>query len=80
MKSNKIKALLKIKEISNMECFKFLKLASQQSLSNKFKNEAFSADDLIKLAELTDTTLAFIDNKTNNILIKFDKSDLKDNK
>ena len=79
MKSNKIKALLKIKDKKNDECYKYLGLSSNQSLSMKYTRESFSSDDLIKIAELTDTTLAFIDNKTNDVVVRFDINDINKN-
>ena len=76
MKSTKIKALLAMKNIKNNDFAKYLGLARQQALTTKYKRESFSSDDLIKLAELTNTTLAFNDKDTNKPIIEFDKQDL----
>lgn len=50
---------------------------SKQQISNKKKTDSFKADDFIKLAELTNTQLAFIDNKGKPV-ITFDSNDLSD--
>lgn len=48
---------------------------SKQQLSNKKNTDAFSADDLIMLADLTNTTLALVD-KNGKIVLEFSKEDL----
>lgn len=76
-KSAKIKSLLSFKSIKNSSLAEALGLARQQALTTKYARESFTSDDLIKLAELTDTQLCFIDKKTGDILIKFDSEDIK---
>ena len=49
---------------------------SKSSMSNKVKRDSWTADDFIKLAELTGTTLAFID-REGKPLITFDIEDIK---
>ena len=48
---------------------------SRQQLSNKKNSDAFKADDLIMLADLTDTTLALVD-KNGKVVVEFTKEDL----
>lgn len=76
-KSAKIKSLLSFKSIKNSSLAEALGLARQQALTTKYARESFTSDDLIKLAELTDTQLCFVDKKTGDILIKFDSEDIK---
>ena len=75
MKYNKIEALLKLKGLNMSNYAKYMNVSRQQ-ISNKKKNDTFRADELIKLAELTDTTLAFNDKETGKTLIEFDKEDI----
>lgn len=42
----------------------------------KIKNNTFKSEELISIADLTNTKLAFIDEK-GNALITFDKEDIK---
>lgn len=50
---------------------------SRQQFNLKITRNAFRINDLIELAELTNTRLAFIDNETNKELISFDENDIK---
>lgn len=75
MKYNKIEALLKLKNMS-MSDFARFKNVSRQQISNKKKNDTFRADELIEVSILTNTKLAFIDEK-GNVLITFDDEDIK---
>lgn len=53
---------------------------SRQQFNLKITREAFRINDLIELANDTNTTLTFIDNETGKPVISFDTSDIKDNK
>lgn len=75
MKYNKVEALLKLKGLNMSDFAKFLNVSRQQ-LSNKKKTDTFRSDEFIKLAEYTNTTLAFIDKTTGKPLIEFDINDL----
>lgn len=75
-KSHKIKALLSMKGLKNSAFSDALGLARQQALTTKYARESFTSDDLIQLAELTNTRLAFID-ENNQPLITFEKEDIK---
>lgn len=76
-KSAKIKSLLALKDVKSADYVKVLGLARQQALTTKYARESFTSDDLIKLAELTGTTLAFNDKETGKPLIEFDLSDIQ---
>lgn len=58
--SKKVKALLMEREKKQSDLMDVLEMSSKQSLSNKFSNERWSAEDLIKIAEFCDCKLAFI--------------------
>lgn len=75
-KSGKIKALLALKDKKNMDYANILNLARPQALTTKYSRESFTSNDLIKLAELTNTRLAFID-ENNKPIVVFDKEDLE---
>lgn len=53
---------------------------SKNSFNNKLGKAStrFNIEDLIKLAEITDTTLAFIDNGSGKVLVQFDPSDIQE--
>lgn len=74
MIGNKIKALLNLKEITTNDVCDYLEIM-QPAYSRKIKKNTFKADELIKIADLTNTKLAFID-EDNNIFIVFDKDDI----
>ena len=66
--SNKIKSLMSIKEIRSIELAGFLGM-SPQSLRHKFNRGSFSAEDLIKIADILGVTLNFeIDGKQRIVL------------
>lgn len=56
--TEKVKALLSIKGKKNVELAEYLGIAPQ-SLQNKLNRGSFSAEDLIKIADFTGTSLAF---------------------
>lgn len=73
--SDKIKALLKIKGRKMNDLADYLGMG-KQSLSNKFSRGSFSAEDLIKISDFLECTLAFeIDEKQKIIL---DMSDIRE--
>lgn len=76
MKYDKIKALLSLNKKNFTDYANYMNVSKQQ-LSNKKKSDSFKADELIKLAEMTGTILAFNDKTTGKPLIEFDISDLK---
>lgn len=75
MITNKLKSLLALKG-SNFSRYAEYMGITKQSLNNKANREAYKIADLIKLGELTDTKLAFID-ENNKPLVVFDKDDLE---
>lgn len=58
--SKKIKSLLAETERKQADLVDVLGMSSKQSLSNKFSNERWSADDLAKIAAFCGCKLAFI--------------------
>lgn len=58
--SNTIKSLLSLRGLRQSDLMEPLDMGSKQSLSNKFANERWSADDLVKVAEACGCELAFI--------------------
>ncbi|WP_279001256.1 hypothetical protein [Thomasclavelia cocleata] len=78
MIKDKIKALITITGHTQAEIAD-KKDVSRQQFNLKITRNAFRIDDLIELAELTGTTLAFNDKETGKALIEFDKNDIADN-
>ena len=74
MISDKIKGLLTINGKNVRNYCEYLGILEQAG-SRKIKANTFKADELIHLAELTGTHLAFIDNKGNPV-ITFDVNDI----
>lgn len=58
--SKKVKALLAQVDKKQSDLLDVLEISSKQSLSNKFSNERWSADDLVKIAEFCGCKLAFL--------------------
>ena len=75
VKTDKIKALLALTGKTNKEFYEYLGI-TRQSMYLKQKKDMYNADDLIKLGELTNTLLAFID-QNNKVLLSFDYADLR---
>lgn len=50
-----------------------------QALNRKFNTQVFSVSDLIKLADLTSTTLSFVDSG-GKVVMAFDNDDLTEKK
>ncbi len=76
MIKDKIKGLITITGHNQIEIAE-KKGISRQQLNNKISKNAFRINDLIELAEMTGTILAFNDKTTGKPLIEFDISDLK---
>lgn len=58
--SKKVKALLLEMDKKQSDLMEVLGMSSKQSLSNKFTNERWSAEDLVKIADYCGCKLAFI--------------------
>lgn len=58
--SKKIKLLLAETDRKQADLLGVLNISSKQSLSNKFTNERWSAEDLAKIADFCGCKLAFI--------------------
>lgn len=71
--SKKIKALLAEADRKQVDLLEVLGMSSKQSLSNKFTNERWSADDLVKIAEFCGCKLAFVLPNGERIVIDSDE-------
>ena len=58
--SKKVKMLLLGAGKKQSDLLELLDMSSKQSLSNKFQNERWSAEDLAKVAEFCGCKLAFV--------------------
>ena len=58
--SANVKALLALRNKKASDLMEPLSMSSRQSLSNKFTNERWSAQDLTVVADLCDCKLAFV--------------------
>ena len=76
MKFNKVSGLIKMSG-SNVARFASHLNVSRQQLTNKKKTDAFTADDLIQLADFTNTSLCFVDKK-GKVVLEFDMDDLQE--
>lgn len=72
--TNKIKSLLALKGFSFADYSRKLNTLPQ-TLNNKAKRNNYTLENLINLAELTNTQLAFID-ENGKPLITFDENDI----
>lgn len=77
MISNKIKAFLKLKNIKNIDYSKQLELTNPQALNTKLLRNSFKTQELIKLAEMGNCYLGFIDKDNNEVVLKFDIEDIE---
>lgn len=58
--SNTVRSLLALKGMKQSELKDVLKIASVQSLSNKFREDRWFASELVDIADYTGCKLAFI--------------------
>lgn len=70
-----IKALLSMREKKQSELISLLGMSSKQSLSNKFSNGRWSADDLAKVAEFCGCKLAFVMPDGQQIVIEPERNE-----
>lgn len=75
MIKDKIKSLFKLYGKTNQDGADILEMP-YHSFTNKLNQRGFKTEELIKIGDLTNTKLAFIDNDNNPVII-FDKNDLK---
>lgn len=73
--TNKIKQLLKIAN-KRLKDYATFTQRSQSNVSNKAVRGSWTLDDAIKLAEFTNTRLAFVD-ENEKVVIVFDSEDIK---
>lgn len=72
--STKIKALLNLSGKDHAGLAEHLGI-SKQALSNKFYRDSFSAADLVKVADFTESCLSFVFSDGNKVVI--DNGDIK---
>ena len=75
MIGNKIKALLTLTNKNTNDVCETLDIIDT-AYYRKIKKNTFKTEELIKIAKITNTKLAFID-ENNNPVIVFDEDDLK---
>ena len=68
--SANIKALLALSGLKQSDLMQPLNMSSRQSLSNKFTNERWSAQDLVDISRLCDCKLAFIMPNGQQIIVE----------
>lgn len=78
MITNKLKSVLSLKGLVFADFARKLNI-TPQSLQTKAKKDAYKIKDLIEFAELTNTTLAFVD-KDGKVVVDFSKEDIKEEK
>lgn len=76
MIGNKIRALLVLTNNSTKDVCEKLNILNV-AFYRKLSKNTFKAEELIKLADLTDTTLAFID-RNGKPMVVFDMDDIKE--
>lgn len=74
MITNKLKSLLSLRGLAFADYARKLEILPQ-SLQTKAKKDAYKIKDLIEFGELTNSTLAFVD-ENGKVLIEFNKEDL----
>lgn len=77
MIKNKIKMVLQYKNAKQSEFIETLNMSSKQALNNKFANDRFTVQDIIKICDQLDCTLEISDKKSGEKIVTFDKNDLK---
>ncbi len=73
--SKRIKALLLETDKKQSDLMETLGMGSKQSLSNKFTNERWSAEDLVKIADFCGCKLAFILSNGQQIILDAEEKD-----
>ena len=68
--SANIKALLALSGLKQSDLLQPLNMSSRQSLSNKFTNERWSAQDLVDISHLCGCKLAFIMPNGQQIIVE----------
>lgn len=76
MLTNKIKSQLSYHGIKRSEFAKVLDIQAS-SLTGKYTLNQWVLSDLVALGDRTNATLCLVDNKTNEIIMKITKEDLK---
>lgn len=74
MVSQKIKQIMKMKKVTNVQVAEHLK-TSPQALANKFSRESLSAEELISILDFLECQIAV--EAFPDIIVKFNSNDLK---
>ena len=72
--TNSIRALLNITGMKQCDLLPVFNLANVQSLSNKFREERWSASDLVKIADATGCKLCFVFPDGERIVLSSDQA------
>lgn len=75
MLKDKLKALLLLSGVTQKDLCEHYNISKQQQ-SNKINNASYKLNELVELAILTNTKLAFIDENNNPVVI-FNEEDIK---
>lgn len=74
MVSQKIKQIMKMKKVTNVQVAEHLR-TSPQALANKFSRESLSAEELISILDFLECQIAV--EAFPDIIVKFNSNDLK---
>jgi hypothetical protein len=77
MVKNKIQMMLSYKNKMQISLMDVLKVSSKQALNNKFSNNRFNVEDLIKICDYLGLEIVVRDKEKQHDVVIFDKDDLK---
>ena len=77
MIKNKIQIMLTYRNTSQISLLDVLGMATRQSLNNKFSNNRFNVEDLIKICDYLGLEIVVRDKEKQHDVVIFDKDDLK---
>lgn len=77
MVKNKIQMMLSYKNKMQISLMDVLKVSSKQALNNKFSNNRFNIEDLIKICDYLGLEIVVRDKEKQHDVVIFDKDDLK---
>jgi hypothetical protein len=80
MLRDKINYLLNYRNKKQSALQEPLGISSRQAINNKFRNNAVSVDDLIKMCDFLNLEIVIRDKEKNKDVITLDTDDLKDSK
>lgn len=77
MIKNKIQMMLSYKNKTQIALKDLLGMSSRQALNNKFSNNRFSTEDLIKICDFLDLEIAIKDKSNGKVIVTLDTDDIK---